>query len=216
MGDFSKKPGMDPTAMFKLTYGLFVLTAREGDKDNGCIINTVTQITETPNRVTIAVNRQNYTHDMIKRTGIFNVSILSTDVPFEIFKHFGFQSGKNVDKFADFKDAERSDNGLFYLPKVSNAMISAKVIDVKEFETHTLFIADVTDCRILSDAPSVTYAYYFEHIKPKPQAAPASTEKKTNRWVCRICGFIYEGDELPEDYVCPICKHPAADFEKMA
>ena len=204
-------PVMDTNAMFKLSYGLFVLTARDGDKDNGCIINTASQVTSEPNRITIAVNKNNYTHDMIRRTGTFNVSVLSQDVTFDTFRHFGFQSGRDTDKFADFRDAERSANGLLYVTKGANALISGRVIEEKEFETHTLFIAEVTECRVLSDEPSVTYAYYFEHIKPKPQPA---AEKQTG-WVCKICGYVYEGEELPADFICPLCKHPASDFEKM-
>lgn len=204
-------PVMDTNAMFKLSYGLFVLTARDGDKDNGCIINTASQVTSEPNRITIAVNKNNYTHDMIRKTGTFNVSVLSQDVTFDTFRHFGFQSGRDTDKFADFRDAERSANGLLYVTKGANALISGRVIEEKEFETHTLFIAEVTECRVLSDEPSVTYAYYFEHIKPKPQPA---AEKQTG-WVCKICGYVYEGEELPADFICPLCKHPASDFEKM-
>ena len=197
--------------MFKLSYGLFVLTAKDGDKDNGCIINTASQVTAEPNRITIAVNKKNYTHDMIKKTGVFNVSVLSQDAVFDTFKHFGFQSGKDTDKFAGYEDAERSANGLYYVTKGTNALISGRVVEEKEFETHTLFIAEVTECRVLTDDPSVTYAYYFEHIKPKPQPA---AENQTG-WVCKICGYVYEGEELPEDFICPLCKHPASDFEKM-
>ena len=203
---------MDAKAMFKLSYGLFVLTAKDGEKDNGCIINTASQVTAEPNRITIAVNKGNYTHDMIKKTGVFNVSILSQDVTFDTFKHFGFQSGRDTDKFDGYADAERSANGLFYLTKGTNALISAKVTDMKEFETHTLFIADVTECRVLSDVESVTYAYYFAHIKPKPQPV----EEKKAGWVCKICGYVYEGEELPADFICPLCKHPASDFEKLS
>ena len=202
---------MDTKAMFKLSYGLFVLTAKDGDKDNGCIINTASQVTSEPNRITIAVNKANYTHDMIKKTGVFNVSVLSQDVTFDAFKHFGFQSGRDTDKFAGYADAQRSANGLYYVTKGVNALISGKVIEEKEFETHTLFIAEVTECRVLSDAPSVTYAYYFEHIKPKPQPV----EEAQVGWVCKICGYVYEGEELPEDFICPLCKHPASDFEKL-
>ncbi len=203
---------MDAKAMFKLSYGLFVLTAKDGEKDNGCIINTASQVTAEPNRITIAVNKGNYTHDMIKKTGIFNVSVLSQEVTFDTFKHFGFQSGRDTDKFAGYADAQRSANGLYYLTRGVNALISGKVIETKEFETHTLFIAEVTECRVLSDDPSVTYAYYFEHIKPKPQIME---EKKTG-WVCKICGYVYEGEELPADFICPLCKHPASDFEKIS
>ena len=205
------QPVLDAAAMFKLSYGLFVLTAKDGQKDNGCIINTASQVTAEPNRVTIAVNKNNYTHDMIKKTGVFNVSILSQDVTFDTFRHFGFQSGRDTDKFAGYADAERSANGLYYLTKGVNALISGKVIQEIEFETHTLFVAEVTECRILSDEASVTYAYYFEHIKPKPQPA---AEKQTG-WVCKICGYVYEGEDLPEDFICPLCKHPASDFEKL-
>ncbi len=202
---------MDAKAMFKLSYGLFVLTARDGDKENGCIINTASQVTAEPNRITIAVNKANFTHDMIKKTGVFNLSVLSEDATFDTFKQFGFQSGRDTDKFAGFADAKRSANGLYYLTKGTNALISGRVIDTKEFETHTLFIAEVTECRVLSDEASVTYAYYFEHIKPKPQLF----EEKKEGWVCKICGYVYEGAELPEDFICPLCKHPASDFEKL-
>ena len=194
--------------MFKLSYGLFVLTARDGDKDNGCIINTVTQITSEPQRITIAVNKANHTHDMILKTGLFNVSVLTEEVPFAIFQHFGFQSGRDTDKFAQ-GEGQRSANGLMYIPWNTNALLSGKVIDTVKFETHTLFIADVTEAMILSDAPSVTYAYYQENIKPKPQPA------KKKGWVCKICGYVYEGDPLPADFICPLCKHPASDFEPL-
>ncbi len=210
-GASTAAPVMDANAMFKLSYGLFVLSAKDGDKDNGCIINTATQVTAEPNRITIAVNKNNFTHDMIKKTGVFNVSILSEDATFDTFKHFGFQSGRDTDKFAGYADAERSANGLYYVTKGTNALISGKVVDEKEFETHTLFIAEVTECRILSDVPSTTYAYYFAHIKPKPQP----TEEKKVGWVCKICGYVYEGEDLPADFICPLCKHPASDFEKI-
>lgn len=202
---------IDNNAFFKLSYGLFVLTAKDNDKDNGCIINTVTQLTDEPKRITIAVNKQNLTHDMILKTGVFNVSVLSQDVPFKIFQHFGFQSGRDTDKFAEFEDKSRSDNGLYYLNKYSNAFLSAKVIETKDYGTHTLFIADIEQAEVLSDVPSVTYAYYFDHIKPKPQ--PADEKKKG--FVCKICGYVYEGEELPADFICPWCKHGAADFEPL-
>ena len=202
---------MNDLVMRNLSYGLFVLTARDGDKENGCIINTASQVTAEPNRITIAVNKANFTHDMIKKTGVFNLSVLSEDATFDTFKQFGFQSGRDTDKFAGFADAKRSANGLYYLTKGTNALISGRVIDTKEFETHTLFIAEVTECRVLSDEASVTYAYYFEHIKPKPQLF----EEKKEGWVCKICGYVYEGAELPEDFICPLCKHPASDFEKL-
>ena len=205
-------PGVvEPNAMFKLSYGLFVLTAREANRDNGCIINTVTQLTDSPKRISIAVNKQNLTHDMILKTGVFNVSILSERAPFAIFKHYGFQSGRDTDKFAGVPALARAQNGIYYLPDSTNAFLSGKVTQTIDLGTHTLFIADVTEARVLSDAPSMTYAYYFENVKPKP----AALEKKTG-WVCKICGYVYEGEELPEDFICPLCKHGAEDFEKLS
>mgnify|MGYP004603482545 CR=1 FL=1 len=201
---------IEQNAMFSLSYGLFVLTARDGAKDNGCIINTVTQLTDTPKRISIAVNKANLTHDMIKKTGEFNVSVLSNDAPFAMFQHYGFQSGRDVDKFADVKGLARSVNGIYYIPYCTSAFISAKVTQEIEFETHTLFIADVTEAQSLSAVPSMTYAYYFANVKPKP----AALAKQTG-WVCKICGYVYEGEELPADFICPLCKHGAEDFEKL-
>lgn len=200
---------MNQAAMFQLSYGLFVLSAKNGEKDNGCIVNTVQQITTTPNRISIAVNKDNFTHDMIKDTGSFNVSILSEEVTFDIFKHFGFQSGRDVDKLKNFSDYERSSNGIFYLNKYANAFLSASVAETVDLGTHTMFIADVTDGEVLSQVPSVTYAYYHKHIKPQPQ------ETKKTGWRCKICSYIYEGEELPADFICPICKHGASDFERI-
>ena len=201
---------VEQNAMFSLSYGLFVLTARDGAKDNGCIINTVTQLTDTPKRISIAVNKANYTHDMIKKTGVFNVSVLSNDAPFAMFQHYGFQSGRDVDKFAGVQGMARATNGVYYLPYCTNAFISARVTQTIEFETHTLFIADVTEARQLSDVPYMTYAYYFANVKPKP-----SKLKEQHGWVCKICGYVYEGEELPADFICPLCKHGAEDFEKV-
>ena len=202
---------VEPNAMFKLSYGLFVLTARDGSRDNGCIINTVTQLTDSPKRISIAVNKQNLTHDMVLKTGVFNVSILSESAPFAIFKHYGFQSGREVDKFAGVPALARAQNGVYYLPDSTNAFLSGKVTQTIDLGTHTLFIADVTEARVLSDVPSMTYAYYFENVKPKP----AALQKQTG-WVCRICGYVYEGEELPPDFICPLCKHGAEDFEKLS
>ena len=201
---------VDEKALFKLTYGLFVLSAREGEKDNGCIINTAMQITANPIRIAVAVNKQNYTHDMIIRTGKFNLSALSESVPFSVFEQFGFQSGSTADKFADCKFAARSDNGIYYLSEYTNSFLSGQVTDTIDCGTHTIFIAEVTQAQILSAEESVTYAYYFAHIKPKPQ----NTEKKKG-YICKICGYIYEGDELPDDFICPLCKHGAEDFEPL-
>ena len=201
---------VEQNAMFSLSYGLFVLTARDGAKDNGCIINTVTQLTDSPKRISIAVNKANLTHDMIVKTGEFNVSVLSNDAPFALFQHYGFQSGRNTDKFAGVQGMARSTNGIYYIPYCTSAFLSAKVTQAVEFETHTLFIADVTEAKLLSNVPSMTYAYYFANVKPKP----AVLQKQTG-WVCKICGWVYEGEELPPDIVCPLCKHGAADFERL-
>ena len=202
---------MNDKVMRNLSYGLFVLTAREGEKDNGCIINTVTQVASEPNRISISVNKKNFTHDMILKTREFNISILSENAKFPTFQHFGFQSGRNVDKMQGIT-VSRSANGIVYLNSgETNAFISGKVIDAIDVGSHTLFIADVTDGEILSDVPSATYAYYFSSIKPKPEAAP-----KKKGWICTICGYIYEGEVLPPDFICPICKHPASDFKKLS
>lgn len=206
-----KKEAIDSKAVFKLSYGLFVLSARDGEKDNGCIINTVIQVTSNPLRISFAVNKDNYTHDMVLKTGIFNVSVLTQSAPFELFKHFGFQSGRTADKFADGNGARRSENGLYYAAEHTNAFISGRVISSVDCGTHTLFVADVTEAAVLSDEKSVTYEYYFANIKPKPQAEA----QKKKGYVCKICGYVYEGDTLPEDFVCPWCKHGAEDFEPI-
>ena len=203
---------MNDKTMFKLTYGLFVLTAREGEKDNGCIINTAGQVTAQPNRISIAVNKANYTHDMILRTGKFNISILSEEAQFSTFQHFGFQSGKDVNKFAGYEAAVRSENGIYYITEGTNGYLSAAVEQTVDLGTHTLFIAAVEDMEILSDTPSTTYTYYQTHIKPAPAAAP---QKGKTIWRCNICGYEYEGEELPADFICPLCKHPASDFTKI-
>lgn len=198
---------IDTQATFKLSYGLFILTAREGEKDSGCIINTVQQVTDAPLRLSVTVNKQNYTHDMILHTGEFNVSVLDETTSFELIQHFGFQSGRDVNKFANFPQF-RMENGVVFVAQSCNAAFSCKVVQAVDCGTHTLFIAEVTESMVLDKTPSVTYAYYFEHIKPKPE-----TDKKG--WYCKICGYVYEGDPLPEDYICPLCKHGAADFEKI-
>ena len=205
---------MDKKAMYKLSYGLFVLTAKEGDKDNGCIINTAIQAASTPNQVSICVNKANYTHDMIVRTGEFTVSTISQEASFDLFKHFGFQTGREVEKFADFADCKRGSNGLYYVTKGTNAFISVKVDQTVDLGSHTMFVGEVTDMEVLADVSSATYEYYMNNIKPKPEAAPAAASGKTV-WRCTICGYEYEGEELPEDFICPLCKHPASDFEKV-
>ncbi|MGN1415501.1 MAG: flavin reductase [Oscillospiraceae bacterium] len=204
---------MNTKSVYKISYGLFVLTASEGDKDNGCIINTLMQLTSSPMQIAVTVNKANLTHDMIKNTGKFNVSVIDRTADFSLFKHFGFQSGRDAQKFGtpdSYKFTPHySDNGLLYIKAGTNAFMSGKVVNEIDLGTHTMFIAEMTDGEILSDNPSMTYEYYQANVKPKP-AAP----KKTG-WVCKICGYIYEGEVLPEDFVCPICKHGAVDFEKL-
>ena len=206
---------MDNKVMYSLSYGLFVLSARRGDKDNGCITNTAIQVTTDPNRIVIAVNKGNYTHDMVKETGRFTVSILSEEADFELFKRFGFQSGRDVDKFAGFAHTGKDADGIPYVTQGANAWLSCKVVTATDLGTHTLFLADVLDGGVISSVPSATYSYYQAHIKPKPAAAPAAPSEK-KRWVCKVCGYVYEGDELPANYICPLCKHPASDFEPLA
>ena len=200
--------------MQKISYGLYVLTATEDEKLNGCIVNTLTQVTSTPNKVSVTVNKANYTHDMIKKTGKFTASIISEDADFSLFKHFGFQSGRDVDKFADFNDYEVNEDGLAFITKGANSYISAKVTDMVDVGTHTIFIGDVTDMKVISDYPSVTYDYYHKNIKPQPKQV-GTTEDGQVIWRCTICGYEYVGEEIPEDFICPLCKHPASDFEKV-
>ncbi len=204
---------LDPTALFTLSYGLYVLTAREGDRDCGCIVNTVTQLTENPTRIAVSVNKQNFTNEVIQRTGVFNVSVLTEAATMDLFRRFGFQSGRDVDKFAGRADPV-SENGLRYIDGPANVLISGKVEQAIDCGTHMLYIALVTEARKLSDAPSMTYAYYFANVKPRPQPKPAEAKPRRG-FVCRICGYFYEGDELPPDFICPLCKHGAADFEPV-
>lgn len=205
---------MDKKAMYKLTYGLFVLTAKAEGKDNGCIINTAIQAASEPNQMSIAVNKANFTHDMITQTGAFTVSIISQDANFELFKRFGFQSGKDVDKFEGFTGYGIGANGIRYITEGTNAYISVKVEKTEDLGSHTMFIGTITDMEVLSQTSSVTYEYYQNNIKPKPQAAGKTKDGETV-WRCRICGYEYKGAELPEDFICPLCKHPASDFEKV-
>jgi len=200
---------IDNSAIFKLSYGLFVLFARNNDKDNACIINTAQQVTQDPLRISVTVNKSNLTHALILRTGKLNLSVLDESVPFDIIKQYGFVSGFQEEKIPN-DTLYRTENGICYLRDHSNACISADVIDTVDLGTHAMFICDVTAAFKLSDEPSVTYDYYFKHIKPKPESA------KKKGYVCKICGYVYEGEELPEDYICPICKHPASDFEPLA
>lgn len=200
---------MNTNALFKISYGLFILTAEENGFDNGCVINTLTQQTGNPCTVSVTVNKANKTCEMIKSTDKFNVSVISENAPFELFRHFGFQSGRDTDKFRDYPNSERVENGIYYIPGYTNAYFCCKVKSVTDLGTHLLFIAEVEDAEILSDFESMTYDFYHKNVKPKPQ----KTEKKGYR--CKICGYIYEGETLPEDFVCPVCKHPASDFERI-
>ena len=205
----SESPAVDNSAIFSVSYGLYALTAQADGRDNGCIINTVNQVTDTPKRIAISVNKQNLTHDMVKAGGKFNVSVISTTADMDIFKRLGFVSGRDRDKLP--ADAPRTANGLTYIAENCNAVISANVVETIDMGTHSIFIGEVTEAKKLSDEPSATYDYYQKHIKPQP--APALEEK--HGWVCKVCGYVYEGDVLPEDYVCPLCKHGPDDFERI-
>ena len=199
-------------AMYKISYGLYMLTTTDGKKQNGCIVNTVSMITDEPKRIVVFVNKANYSEKILRETGVFNVSVLTEKTPFDVFKQFGFQSGRDVDKFAD-KAYPKTENGLYYLPDYANAVISAKVVDSYDYGTHTLFVAQVSEAKKLSEEKSTTYEYYQSNIKPKPQAK--KEENGVEKWVCKVCGYTHEGP-LPEDFVCPWCKHPASDFEKVS
>ena len=198
----------DMTALFNIGYGLYVVTSNDGNKDNGLIVNTVSQVSDSPNKVAVCINKQNYSHHVIKQTGIMNVNCLSVEAPFSVFENFGFQSGRTADKFADCTPL-RSDNGLVFLPKYINSFMSLKVEQYVDLNTHGMFICSVTEARVISDKETMTYTYYQKNVKPKPQ-----TEGKKG-FVCKVCGYIYEGDELPEDFICPLCKHGVADFEPI-
>ncbi len=196
------------SALFKIGYGLYVVTSNDGKKDNGLIVNTVTQVTNTPNRIAVTINKENYSHHIIKQTGKMNVNCLSTEAPFAVFEKFGFESGRNTDKFADCEPL-RSDNGLIFLPRYINSFMSLEVEQYVDLDTHGMFICKITEARVISDKETMTYTYYQENVKPKPD-----TEHKKG-WVCRICGYVHEGEELPDDFICPLCKHGVADFERI-
>ncbi|MBQ6692597.1 MAG: flavin reductase, partial [Clostridia bacterium] len=199
----------DMSALFNIGYGLYVVTCNDGKKDNGLIVNTVSQLTSTPNRIAVTINKQNYSHHVIKQTGVMNLNCLSTDAPFQVFESFGFRSGRTVDKF-EGSTPLRSDNGLVFLPRFINSFMSLKVEDYVDFGTHGMFVCSITEARVLSDKETMTYTYYQQNVKPKPK-----TEGKKG-YVCKVCGYVYEGDPLPEDFVCPLCKHGPADFEPIA
>ena len=199
----------DLSALFNIGYGLYVVTSKDGDKDNGLIVNTISQVTNSPNRVAVCINKDNYSHHIIKQTGVMNVNCLSEDAPFSVFETFGFKSGRTVDKFENVPTL-RSDNGLVFLARHINSFMSLSVEQYVDLGTHGMFICTVTEARVISDVPTMTYNYYQKNVKPKPE-----TEGKKG-FVCKICGYVYEGDELPDDFVCPLCKHGAADFEPIS
>lgn len=202
---------IEKEAMFKIPYGLFMLTTTDGEKQNGCIVNTVAMLTDTPKRITIFVNNANYSAELLKKNGVCNVSVLTERTPFDVICRFGFSSGRDTDKFGDGA-YPKTENGLYYLPDYANAVLSAKIVDHYDYGTHTLFVAEVTEARTLLNEPSLSYEYYLQTIKPSPKKDEPTAEKK-KKWVCKICGYEYEGDTLPADYMCPLCKHPAEDFE---
>ncbi|MBQ9757498.1 MAG: flavin reductase [Clostridia bacterium] len=199
---------IDNAALFKISYGLFVVTSNDGTRDNGLIVNTVSQITDSPIRVAVAVNKKNYSHDVIRETKKMNVCCLSIDAPFSVFENFGFRSGRDADKFEGITPL-RSENGLAVLGEFTSGFISLEVESYVDIDTHGMFICTVTEAKTLSDKESMTYTYYQENVKPKPEA------KKAKGYVCKICGYVYEGDTLPDDFICPWCKHSASDFEKI-
>lgn len=205
---------MNKKAMYKLSYGLFVLTSKDGDKDNGCIINTAIQAASSPNQLSICVNKANYTHDMIVKSKAFNISTISEAANFELFKHFGFQSGKDVNKFDSYQHFNRSQNGITYITAGINSFISVKVDKIIDLGSHSMFIGEITDMELLSDDKSATYEYYLNNIKPKPEEVGKTDDGQTI-WRCTICGYEYIGEQIPDDFICPICKHPASDFEKI-
>ena len=200
---------MNTNALFKIGYGLYILSCHENGKDNACIVNTVMQITSNPCKIAICVNKNNHTCKMIKNTRKLNISVLDEEAEFEIFKHFGYQSGKDVDKFLNFIHTKRTPNGVLYVTKNTNAYLSAWVQEEIDLDTHIMFIAQLVEAEVLSEKPTVSYDYYQKNIKPKPE------KTATKGWRCKICGYVYEGENLPSDFICPICKHGAIDFEKI-
>ena len=202
---------MDKKAMNNIACGLFVLTAADGNKQNGCIINTVMQVTDTPLKISVTVNKSNYTTSIIEKTKRFNVSVIDESAKFSLFERFGFASGRDTDKFEGFSEMEMAENGIYYIKEATNAYLSAEVVEAVDVGTHIMFVAEVTQAEVLSDIPSATYSYYHMNIKPKVKIEKGEKRK----FVCKICGYVYEGDYLPDDYICPICKHPASDFEEV-
>ncbi len=198
---------MDLTALFKVEYGLYVVTSNDGTKDNGLIVNTVTQVTNTPNRIAVTINKDTYSHETIKKTGKMNVNCLTQDAPFSVFQNFGFQSGRDADKFQGI-ESWRSENGIMVLTDYINAVISLEVESYADLGTHGMFICTISNAHTINDKNTMTYTYYFKNVKPKP-------ETKKKGYICKICGYVYEGEPLPDDFICPICKHGASDFEPI-
>jgi flavin reductase (DIM6/NTAB) family NADH-FMN oxidoreductase RutF len=205
---------MDNKAIQQISCGMFVLTALDGTKQNGCIINTAMQVTSSPLQISVTVNKSNYTTEIISKTGAFNLSCIDESADFELFKRFGFASGRDTDKFLGFSDCKTAANGIRYVTKGTNSYMSAKVVQTIDVGTHLIFIGEITQAQMLSGNPSATYGYYHKNIKPAPPQKQTQNTTKT-KWVCKVCGYVYEGDELPNGYICPLCKHPASDFEKM-
>ncbi len=205
---------MDTKAMFKLTYGLFVLTTESEGRINGCITNTAIQVANDPTRIGLAVNKANFTEGLIQASRKFNISIIAEDADFALFKHFGFQSGRDVDKFADFTDCKMMENGVPIITKGTNAYMTCTVTETHDLGSHTFFVATIEDMGVLADTDSCSYTYYQNNIKPKPEK-PAEAKSGKVVWRCTVCGYEYEGDPIPEDFICPLCKHPASDFERV-
>ncbi len=214
-----EKTIMDKKAMYKLSYGLCLLSAREGERDNACIVNTVIQAASEPNQVSVCVNKANFTHDMIARTGKFTASVIDLRADLELIKRFGFRSGRDVDKFRDFGNCARGENGIYYITESTNAYISVEVEKTLDLGSHTMFIGKVTAMEVLSHIPSATYDYYINNLKPKPEAVRRGADQSPTApviWRCSVCGYEYVGEELPKDFICPTCHHTASYFERLS
>lgn len=206
---------MQKEAFFKLTYGLFAIFTNDGERDNACIINTACQVTDTPKTMSVCINKANYSCETLLKTGKFTLSVLDESAPFDVFVRFGFSSGRDGDKLSGFDGVVAAENGISRLTAYSNAYFCGEVIETVDMGTHVLFIANVTEAEIISDKPSMTYAYYFESVKPQAAASDAGEDKRIVGWRCKICGYEYEGADIPADFLCPWCKHPVEDFEPI-
>ena len=206
--EIEEEDKIDKKALYKIGYGLYVATCHDGKKANGQIVNTVSQVASDPAKIAVNLVKSNYTAEVVRKTGVLNVCVLNEECPFQIFKHFGFQSGRDVDKFADFDHYDVATNGVPYLNKYANGYMCLKVFDTVDMGSHWMFLCDITEAAVINNVETMTYSFYQKNVKPKPQ-------EEVKGWVCEICGYVYEGDELPEDFICPLCKHPASDFKKM-